>query len=272
MTSASPVVAYETLAIPKATGRAAIITLDRPAELNAMSWELIRAFDAAVSSADGDPDVRVVFITGRGRAFSAGGDLKSYLELQRDPVRFPAFVKDLHDAFGRLRTLRVPVVALINGVTVAGGLELLLSCDMAIAATSARIGDGHLNFGQMGGGGVLTLLARMVGIQRAAELVMTGKLLDAETAADWGLVGNVVPDARLLAEGMALARQIAVKSPLAVANAKEIMNTIWSEAMSVPSGLRLERERNAVYCLTSEDAPEGLLAFSDKRAPRFTGR
>jgi enoyl-CoA hydratase/carnithine racemase len=272
MMPASALVAYETRPIPETNAMAAVITLDRPAELNAMSWELIRAFDGAVSSAEADPGVRVILITGRGRAFSAGGDLKSYVELQRDPVRFPAFVKDLHDAFGRLRSLRVPVIALVNGVTVAGGLELLLSCDMAIAATSASIGDGHLNFGQMGGGGVLTLLARMVGIARAAELVMTGRLLDAETAADWGLVSNVVPDAQLMDRGMALASQIAVKSPLAVANAKEVMNTIWAEAMSVSSGLRLERERNAVYCLTSQDAPEGLLAFSEKRATRFQGR
>ena len=275
MTTESPQavpILYSTNPIPGAPGRAATIALNRPAELNAMSWELIGAFDDAVTRAAEDPDVRVVFVTGNGRAFSAGGDLKSYIDLQRDPVGFPQFVKDLHDAFGRLRRLRVPVIALVNGVTVAGGLELLLNCDMAIAAESARIGDGHLNFGQMGGGGVLTLLARIVGLQRAAELVMTGKLLDARTAEQWGLVGTVVPDRDLVAEGMRVAQQIATKSPLAVANAKDVMNTIWLETLSVPAGLRLERERNAVYCLTSEDAPEGLAAFSEKRAPRFTGR
>jgi enoyl-CoA hydratase len=143
---------------------------------------------------------------------------------------------------------------------------------LALAAASARIGDGHLNFGQMGGGGVLTLLARMVGIQRATELVMTGKFLEAQTAREWGLVAQVVADEDLLAEGLELARQIALKSPLAVANAKYVMNTIWAESLSVASGLRLELERNAFYCLTSEDASEGLLAFSEKRDPKFTGR
>lgn len=272
MTAPPSPVSYEATPIPDASGTVARLTLDRPTELNAMSWEMISAFDAAVTRAANDADVRVLFITGRGSAFSAGGDLKSYLELQRDAVRFPQFVQDLHNAFGRLRTLRVPVIALVNGVTVAGGLELLLSCDMAVAASSARIGDGHLNFGQMGGGGVLTLLARLVGIQRAAELVMTGRMLDAETAAEWGLVGRVVPDAELGSEALALAQQIASKSPLAVANAKEVMNVIWAEAMSVSSGLRLELERNTQYCLTSEDAREGLLAFSEKRSPSFTGR
>jgi enoyl-CoA hydratase len=266
------IVEYSTAEIPGTDGVAATITLNRPAELNAMSWEMIGAFDSAVSQAAADAAVRVVLVTGSGRAFSAGGDLKSYVELQRDPVRFPQFVKDLHDAFGRLRRLRAPVIALLNGVTVAGGLELLLNCDFAIAARSARIGDGHLNFGQMGGGGVLTLLARMIGIARASELIMTGVLLDAPTAAEWGLVSRVVDDDQLLAEGMKLAVQIAGKSPLAVANAKDVMNTIWAQNLSVDSGLRIELDRNALYCLTSEDAPEGLQAFSEKRPPRFTGR
>jgi enoyl-CoA hydratase len=251
---------------------AAVLTLNRPDQLNAMNWEMIKQFDAAVTEASADPGVRVVLITGAGRAFSAGGDLKSYVELQRDAERFPRFVADLHEAFGRLRTLDVPVVALVNGVTAAGGLELLLNCDLAFAAASARIGDAHLNFGQMGGGGVLTLLPRLVGIQRAAELIFSGKFLSADEAASWGLVSTVVPDDELLAHGLDFARDVASKSPLAVANAKYVMNTVWTEAMSVRAGLTLELERNSDYCLTSQDAAEGLAAFSEKRPPRFTGR
>jgi enoyl-CoA hydratase len=251
---------------------AAILTLNRPEQLNAMNWEMIKQFDAAVSQASADPDVRALLITGAGRAFSAGGDLKSYVELQRDATRFPRFVADLHEAFGRLRTLPVPVVALINGVTAAGGLELLLNCDLAFAAASARIGDAHLNFGQMGGGGVLTLLPRLVGIQRAAELIFSGKFLSADEAASWGLVSTVVPDDELLRHGLDFAREVATKSPLSVANAKYVMNTVWSESMSVRAGLALELERNSKYCLTSQDASEGLAAFREKRPPRFTGR
>jgi enoyl-CoA hydratase/carnithine racemase len=258
--------------IPSSEGKALVISLHRPDQLNAMSWEMVKAFDAAVSQGVADESVRVIFVTGVGRAFSAGGDLEMYRDLQRDPVRFPQFVADLHAAFSRLRTLRVPVIALVNGVTAAGGLELLLSCDVALAANSSTIGDAHLNFGQMGGGGVLTLLPRMVGIQRATELVLSGKFLTSSEALEWGLVSRVVPDDTLLHQGMELAAEIAGKSPLAVANAKYVMNAVWAEAMSVSAGLRLELERNVLYCLTSEDAPEGLLAFSEKRTPRFSGR
>jgi enoyl-CoA hydratase/carnithine racemase len=267
-----PNVDYTTAVIPGHDELYATITLDRPDQLNAITSDVISELDAAFTRAERNPAVRIVFVTGRGRGFSAGGDLKSYVTLQRDPVRFPRFVEELHATFARIRALRVPVVALVNGITAAGGLELLLSCDLSIAAESAKIGDGHLNFGQMGGGGVLTMLPRIIGLPRAMELVMTGRFLSAAVAEEWGLVGSVVPDDELVDNAIALAQQIAVKSPLAVANAKSVMNTIWSQCLSVPSGLELERARNSLYCLTSYDAPEGLLAFGEKRAPRFEGR
>jgi enoyl-CoA hydratase len=260
--------------IPLRRGKpcAAVLRLNRPESLNAIDWDVVRALDSALDEIEHDDSVRAVLVTGTGRAFSAGGDLKSYVKLQRDYVRFPTFVADLHAAFGRLRTIRVPAIALVNGVTAAGGLELLLNCDFAVVARSARIGDGHLNFGQMGGGGVLTLLPRAIGRERAAELIFTGRFLDADEAVAWGLVNRVVDDDDLLETGLELARGIADKSPLGMANAKEVLNAIWADNASVDLGLRLERERNAYYCVTSDDAPEGLAAFAQKRRPRFRGR
>jgi enoyl-CoA hydratase/carnithine racemase len=251
---------------------AALVTLNRPAQLNPMDGALVAALDRRLDEVADDPDVRAVMVTGAGRAFSAGGDLKGYQTLQRDPVAFPRFVADVHRVFGRLRTMPVPSIGLVNGVAVAGGLELILNCDVVFAAASARIGDGHLNFGQMGGGGVLTLLWRVVGRARANELMLSGRLLPADEAADGGLVNRVVRDDELLASGLAFAREVAAKSPLAVANAKQVMHELWSDGRSVDAGLRYELARDAYYCLTSHDAPEGLAAFAEKRRPRFRGR
>ena len=251
---------------------AVVLTLSRPDRLNAIDWEMVRELDVAIDDLSHQSDLCCVLFTGAGRAFSAGGDLESYVELQRDPVAFPRFVADIHRVFGRLRELPVPVVALVNGVTAAGGLELVLNCDFALVARSARIADGHLNFGQMGGGGVLTLLPRVVGLARASELIFSGRFLSAEEAVEWGLAIRSVEDAELRESGLAFARQVALKSPLAVANAKAVLQGLWAANGDLTSGLRFERERNAYYCLTSEDAPEGLQAFRQKRPPRFHGR
>jgi enoyl-CoA hydratase len=258
--------------VAPAPATAAVLRLNRPDQLNPIDGEVLAELDAAITEVANDSAVRVVLVTGAGRAFSAGGDLKKYIELQRDPVQFPRFVADLHRIFGRFRRLSVPVVALVNGVTAAGGLELILNCDFAIVGASARIGDGHLNFGQMGGGGVLTLLPRMIGRARAAELVFSGRFLSAPEAVEWGLASRCVPDDDLLAAGLGFAAEVAAKSPLAVAQAKQVMNELWADNASVDAGLRYELERDAYYCLTSHDAPEGLAAFAERRPPRYEGR
>ena len=255
-----------------ADARAAVLRLNRPDKLNAIDAGMLRSLASALDDIESDTSVRCVLVTGAGRAFSAGGDLESYVTLQRDPVAFPRFVEELHETFGRLRELRVPVIALVNGVTAAGGLELVLNCDFTIVARSARIGDAHLNFGQMGGGGALTLLPRAIGRERAAELIFTGRLLNAEEAVAWGLANRLVDDDELLPTGIALAREVAAKSPLAVANAKEVLQSVWADNGPEIAGLRFERERNSFYCLTAEDVREGLAAFREKRPPRFSGR
>jgi enoyl-CoA hydratase/carnithine racemase len=248
-----------------------VLTLDRPEAMNPIDHDAVRTLRAALSEHDADPDVRAIAITGTGRAFSAGGDMKSYRTLQHDPVGFPAFLHDLHALLGEIGGCRTPVLALVNGVAVAGGFELLLGCDFAIAAESARIGDAHLPYGQMGGGGSLTLLPRVVGPTRARELVFSGRLLDAAEACDWGLVSRVVPDAELRAAGVAVARGLACRSPLAVGNAKQVLNSGLWEGAPVSTALRVERECASRYGLTSTDAHEGLAAFAEKRTPRFTG-
>ena len=249
----------------------AVLTLDRPAELNPLDHDTIRALRAALDALDREPRVRAIAVTGAGRAFSAGGDMKKYRTLQRDPVGFPAFLDDLHGLLTAMGAAATPVIALVNGIAVAGGIELLLGCDFAVAAESARIGDAHLPYGQMGGGGSLTLLPRTVGPARARELVFTGRLLAAAEAREWGLVSRVVPDADLHLAGVEIARGLATRSPLAVANAKRTLNAAYWDGTAIAAGLRLERETAGRYGLTSADAHEGLAAFAEKRAPRFTG-
>lgn len=249
-----------------------LVTMNRPDELNPLDWDTVRELDRVFGELAADPAVRVVAVTGAGRAFSAGGDMKKYQKLQRDPVDFPQFLADIHAMFMRIGEYPKPYIALVNGVSVAGGTELILSCDFAIAGESARIGDAHLPFGQMGGGGVLTMLPRAVGAARARELIFSGRIMEPAEAAEWGLVSKVVPDAELLNAGLAFARDVAKKSPLGVANAKRVLNAALSEGTGVPAAMRLEREVTARYCLTSDDAHEGLEAFAQKRKPRFTGR
>ena len=254
-----------------AGGDAALVSLNRPEQLNPIDWTTVHQLQEILTAVDDDPAVRAVLIIGRGRAFSAGGDLKSYVKLQEDSVAFPAFLDDLHRTFQFIATMRKPVIALVNGVTVAGGLELILSCDFALAADTAKIGDGHLTFGQMGGGGVLSMLPRAIGPAKARELVLTGRWLSAEEAVEWGLISRVVAPGDLLSAGIEVANAIAERSPLAVANAKLVMNSGWAQGNGLEAALALERERNAYYCLTSEDAREGLRAFQEKRKPRYRG-
>jgi enoyl-CoA hydratase/carnithine racemase len=247
----------------------ALVYLNRPESLNAISWDMVKALEVVLAELEANHRVRTVLITGRGRGFSAGGDLKAYLELQQDPKAFPQFMDDLMRGFGSIRDMRMPVVALVNGVTVAGGIELMLACDFTYAAESARIGDGHLNFGQMGGGGALSLLPRAIGPSKARELMFSAELLNAQTALEWGLVNRIFPDDELLEAGLAFGRGVATRAASAIAGAKYVMNTGMSEGTGLHASMRLERERTALYCLTNGDSREGLLAFSEKRRPRF---
>lgn len=248
------------------------VTMNRPDDRNPMDWGTIKLLHQAFDELAADPRVRVIFATGAGKAFSAGGDMKKYVTLQRDPVEFPEFVGDCHRLFQKIATYPQPVVALVNGVSVAGGTELLMFCDWGIASEQAKIGDAHLNFGMMGGGGTLAMLPLVVGPTRARELILTGRLLTPEEAKEWGLVSEVVAADRLQPRAEELAAELAAKSPLAIKNAKRVMNsTFWSFA-PIASRMDYELELDLRYCMTSEDAQEGLAAFAEKRKPRFTGR
>lgn len=262
-----PLVEYDRVELDEDGNYAAVITFNRAETLNAINWDTLRALEAQLTRAAEDPDVRAVLITGKGRAFSAGGDIKGYVKLQADAVAFPRFVDDFIRTLDRIRYMDKPVVALVNGITAAGGLELLLACDFAWMAESARIGDMHLNYAQIGGAGVMARLPRLIGPNRARELVFSGRLLSSAECLAWGLVNRVIPDDRLLAEGIEFARSVAAKSPNSVRNVKHVINS--GLETDLQAALRQERERALIHCLTLPDSMEGIHAFVEKRKPRW---
>lgn len=248
-----------------------LVRFNRPEAMNPVGWSAIREIAAAVRALDADPLVRVIAFTGKGKAFSAGGDLKKYIALQRNDADFRGFLNDWHATMNALQfEVLKPVVALVNGVSAAGGTEILLACDFAYMTRAARIGDAHLNFGQMGGGGVLTRLPRKVFENAARELMFSADWLDPEDCLRIGLVNRVFEsDAAMMDAALRFARSVAGKSALAVSRMKEVANR--GREMAFADSIAYEIDTTHHYCLNSHDSNEGLMAFSEKRAPRFRG-
>ncbi len=249
------------------SGRRATITLNRPEKRNPLDWDTVRELLAAVRELETVDGLMAVVVTGSGGSFSAGGDLEKYLTLFRTPPDFRGFMEDFYQLFSAIETSKAVYIAAINGVCVAGGLELLLACDVAVAAEEARIGDGHLNFGQLPGAGSSIRLWRSVGAHRAKHLMFTGDLLTARECERIGLVNEVHPNEALEIAVDALVAKILNKSPVGVAKAKHLLNT--AIRADLESGLRAEIELVHRYATTEADPIEGLNAFRDKRRPAF---
>lgn len=245
------------------------ITLSRPKAMNAVNRALIAGLEGALISVQADHSVRVVVITGSGRAFCAGGDLKEFLngDGSIDQKELLKFVQYAGSVFERVSALTKPVIAAVNGFALAGGLELALSCDLVLAAESARLGDGHSNYGLLPGGGGAARLVRVVGPMVAKYLAFTGDALPAADLVPLGLVNEVVPDDRLLSRANEVAARIASKSPVGLAAMKALINDGLDQ--SLPVALRAEHQALAAH-MYSEDMHEGLTAFREKRKPNYT--
>lgn len=249
-------------------GACARLTLVRTDKLNPLDWATVRELKAAVTAIESRADIFAVIVTGRGRSFSAGGDLDGYIDLYRSPDKFSAFLEDFFEMLNAIEASSKIYVAVVNGVCVAGGLELLLACDIAIAAASAKIGDGHLNFGQLPGAGGSQRLPRAVGLLRAKHLMLTGDLLSADEAKQIGLINQVVPDAELDAAAAALVARLGEKSRIGLRGAKHLANLTLTTDLA--TGLRQEIDFVHHYATTERDATEGLMAFKEKRKPVFS--
>lgn len=246
------------------------LTLNRPAALNALTPELVRELDRKLAAAEHDAAVRAVVLTGTGRAFCAGADLKYVRETtQGDETATAAFLESVLAVMSRLEKFPKPVIAALNGLALAGGLELVLCCDLVIAARSAKLGDAHANFGLLPGGGSSVRLPRKIGPTRAKYLLYTGDFVPAEQMREAGLVNEVVDDADLIAAAGRLVARLSTKSPLVLRRMKALVD----DGLEQPSetALRLELLASEVHA-HSHDLREGLAAFEEKRAPRFIGR
>ena len=235
-----------------------LLTLDRAEQRNPLDKTTIAELRSILAGIDGG----AVVITGAGSAFSAGGDLRGYMELYRDPDAFHAFLDDFEAVNALLETGPFVSVAMVNGVCVAGGLELVLSCDLVTAARSARIGDGHLRFGQLPGAGGSARLVGAIGPLRAKQWILTGELFTADEARDAAVVSYVFEDAELEEQTLRLARDVLQHSPLALRLAKQLIDAADTE---------FERDVVHRYATTSHDAYEGLEAFAERRPPEWRG-
>jgi enoyl-CoA hydratase len=244
----------------------ALITIERPDVLNALSFDLLDELAAALAALDRDDRCRVVVLSGSGsRAFAGGADIKELAN--QTPVTL--LVEDRFSVWERIGATRKPVIAAVRGFALGGGCELALSCDLIVAGDDAQFGQPEINLGVMPGAGGTQRLTRAIGRARAMDLILTGRTIKAREAEAMGLVSRVVPADETLDAALELARTIAAKPPVAVLAAKEAVRL--AEELPLSAGLR--HERRAFFALfATDDQTEGMAAFAEKRPPEWKGR
>lgn len=262
---------YETVQLEMHDDAVAVITLNRPAALNALTVEMGREFCAAVNQAR-ESGARALVITGAGRAFCAGGDLREMRQMAEKEGRVEAFFDEplrlIHACVRLIRESPLPVIAAVNGVATGGGCNFALACDMVIAAESAQFNQAFVKVGLTPDCGGTFILPRLVGWKRAAELLMTGDMVDARRAAEMGMINRVVGDADLMREALDLASSLASAPTAALARIKKMLDA--SATNDYNAQLELEHEAQLQSGQT-KDFREGVAAFIEKRPPKFTG-
>jgi enoyl-CoA hydratase len=247
-------------------GPVALLTLARPAVLNALDRATLECLLGLATQLAGEPDVRAVVVTGEGRAFAAGADIAEMRRL--DPAGAQAFSQLGHRAFAALESLPFPTIAAVNGFALGGGCELALACDFVYASAKARFGQPEVNLGLLPGFGGTSRLPRRVGLAWAKELALGGEPIDADTALRIGLANRVFPPDELLDAALRMGETIARKGPQAVALAKRVLQE--GQDADVRVSHALEQSAFGLVFATSDRA-EGMDAFLEKREPKFKG-
>jgi len=252
-------------------GVVAVLTLNRPAKLNALSNDLLGAIMEALDRIELSPLVRAVVITGAGRAFSAGADITAFQQhLEAGPANAVAhFMRPGHRMTRRVEAFSKPIIAAVNGLAFGGGCELVESTHIALAAETATFSKAEINIGIIPTFGGTQRLPRNIGRKAAIELILSGRVFDAAEAARLGLVNRVVPGPNLHSEALALAELLATKPALTMAAALSAIHRGMDAA--IDDGLAIE-EAAFAQIVPSHDTREGIAAFVEKRSPRFLGR
>jgi enoyl-CoA hydratase len=254
--------AYENIIFEK-EDNIAIITFNRPEAMNALNNKTRAEFREAIAAVAADDQIKVLILTGSGKAFVAGSDIKEFDQTSAYDAH------NIQRLGGLVEKLDKPVIAAVNGFCLGGGNEIAMGCDIIIASEKAKFGQTEVNIGVIPGGGGTQRLPRLIGVCRAKELIFTGDIIGAEEAFRLGLVNRVVPADQLMPTAKEMAKKIATKSPAALKLAKTAINR--GMQTNLESGLNYEYELYSLS-LTLEDKAEGVKAFLEKRAPRFVGR
>lgn len=240
-------------------------TVNRPDKMNALNKDVMLDLDAVVNEIENNPQIKAVIITGAGqKAFVAGADINEFAGLSNEQGK--ALAKKGQDIFLRIENCTKPIVAAVNGFALGGGCELAMACHFRVASDNAKFGQPEVNLGLIPGYGGTQRLVQLIGKGRALELLMTGNMIDASIALEYGLVNHVVPQDDLLPKAKMILEQIMAKAPLAVAKCIAAANAVFSK----DNGYEVEL-RSFGECFSTNDMKEGITAFHEKRKPHFKG-
>jgi enoyl-CoA hydratase len=242
-----------------------IVTVNRPDKLNALNKDVMSDLDTVVNEIETNPDIKAVALTGSGeKAFVAGADISEFVGLSNEEGK--SLAKTGQNIFSRIENCTKPIIAAVNGFALGGGCELAMACHFRIASDNAKFGQPEVNLGLIPGYGGTQRLVQLIGKGRALELLMTGNMIDASIALEYGLVNHVVPQDDLLPKAKMILDQIISKAPLAVGKCITAANAVFSSE----NGYEIEL-RSFGECFSTNDMKEGTSAFLEKRKPHFKG-